>query len=123
MTAAGDLTQLGASAWLAGNGADVSKVHFIQITFADMRSALENGLADAAVITEPWLSSAVRSGNIRQVAKPYDAVAPQFLIGVWFTTSQYYAKNAAQAKRFADVIYQAARWANAHHDLTAPILA
>jgi NitT/TauT family transport system substrate-binding protein len=122
ITALGDQTQIGLSAWIEKNGADPAKVHFIQIPFGEMRTALENGLADAAVITEPWLSAALRAGTVRTIAKPYDAVAPQFLIGVWFTTAQFYAKNRARAKRFVDVIYETARWANAHRDQTAQML-
>ncbi len=123
ITALGDQTQIGVFAWLEKNNADASKVRFIQIPFSDMGAALQNGLADAAMMTEPWLSAAVHSGGARVVAKPYDAVAPQFLIGVWFTSSSWYAKNPALAKRFAAVIYETARWANTHHDQTASMLA
>lgn len=123
ITAIGDQTQIGVSAWLVKNNVDLSKVHFLQIPFTEMHAALQGGLADAAIITEPWLSASLQSGDVRVLSKPYDAVAPQFLIGVWFTTSQWYEKNPALAKRFAKVIYDTARWANAHRDLTAPMLA
>jgi NitT/TauT family transport system substrate-binding protein len=123
ITALGDQTQLGLSRWLEKNNADPAKVHYLQIPFADMGAALQSGIADAAMLTEPWLSAAVRSGGARVIAKPYDTVAPQFLIGVWFTSSSWYAHNAAPARRFASVIYQTARWANTHHDETAIMLA
>jgi NitT/TauT family transport system substrate-binding protein len=123
ITAIGDQTQIGVSAWLGKNGADPAKVHFLQIPFGEMHAALTNGLADAAIVTEPWLSATLRDAAIKIIAKPYDSVAPQFLIGVWFTTAQYYSKNAVLAKRFAAVIYETARWANAHRDQTAPMLA
>ncbi|HXF35227.1 MAG TPA: ABC transporter substrate-binding protein [Candidatus Acidoferrales bacterium] len=123
ITAIGDQTQIGVSAWLAKNNVDLSKVHFIQIPFTEMHAALQGGLADAAIITEPWLSATLQGGDARILAKPYDAVAPQFLIGVWFTTSQWYGKNRDLANRFVKVIYETARWANAHRDLTAPMLA
>ncbi|HXP94742.1 MAG TPA: ABC transporter substrate-binding protein [Candidatus Binatia bacterium] len=123
ITAIGDQTQIGVSAWLEKNNADPSKVRLIQIPFADMGAAIQSGLADAAMMTEPWLSAALHNGSARILAKPYDAVAPEFLIGVWFTSTSWYAKNMTTAKRFASVIYETARWANAHHDQTAPMLA
>jgi len=62
------------------------------------------------------------AGDTRVFAKPYDAVGSEFYIGIWFTTAQWYAKNRALAKRFADVMYETARWANAHHERTAAML-
>jgi NitT/TauT family transport system substrate-binding protein len=118
----GDLTQIGLSAWLDKNAIDPAKVHLIQIPFSEMNAALQNGLADSAVITEPWLSQALHGGNARAFAKLYDAVAPEFLIGIWFTSTQWYAKNQTAAHRFVEVIYEAGRWANAHPEQSAKLL-
>lgn len=122
VTATGDQTQIGVSAWLEKSGVDVQKVHFIEIPFDEMSASLQSGLADAAVVTEPWYSAAVRGGALRVAAYPYDAVAPQFLIGVWFTTRQWYARNGTLAKKFSQVIYATGRWANEHRDTTAQLL-
>lgn len=123
IVATGDLTQIGLSAWLDKNGIDPAKVHLIQIPFSEMDAALQNGLADSAVITEPWLSEALHGGHARALAKLYDAVAPQFLIGIWFTSTQWYAKNQTLAHRFVETIYEAGRWANAHPERSAKLLA
>ncbi len=117
-----DQSHLGTLAWLDYSHVDVSKVHFIALPFNDMAAGVENGLADAALLTEPWLSAAVRSGKFRVLAKPYDIIAPQFLIGVWFTTNKWYAEHSDVAKRFVNVIYETARWANTHHEQTAKLL-
>jgi NitT/TauT family transport system substrate-binding protein len=122
ISALGDQTQIGALAWLDQHHVDISRVRFISLPFNDMAGAVQSGLADAAMITEPWLSQATRNG-LRVFAKPYDAVAPQFLIGVWFTTRRWYAQHPDLAKRFVRVIYETGRWANAHRALTAAILA
>ena len=44
-------------------------------------------------------------------------------VGLWFTTPAFKRANADALKRFAGVIYQTARWANAHPRESAPIVA
>jgi len=122
VAALGAQSDLSTLAWLEHSHVDISKVHFIALPYTEMAAGIENGLADAAVITEPWLSAAVRSGKLRVLAKPYDVIAPQFLVGVWFTTSKWYAEHSDVAKRFVKVIYETARWANTHHEQSAELL-
>jgi len=118
-----DQSHLAALAWLDQSHVDVSRVHFIAIPYIEMAVGTENGLADAALLTEPWLSVAVRSGKLRVLEKnAYDVIAPEFLIGVWFTTSRWYAEHTAVAKRLVKVIYETARWANGHHEQSAKLL-
>jgi len=123
ITALGDTAQVGIAAWMDRNGASASKVHFIELAWADQEAALENRLVDAVLATEPWLSAALKRGYARVLARPYDDIDSQFVIGVWFTTATWYAKNRTLAKRFADVIYQAGRWGNTHHEQSALLLA
>jgi NitT/TauT family transport system substrate-binding protein len=122
VAALGAQSDLSTMAWLEHSHVDESQVHFIAIPYVDMTAGIENGLADAAVITEPWLSAAVRSGKLRVLAKPYDVIGPQFLIGVWFTTSKWYAEHPDVARRLVRVIYETARWANTHHEQSAKLL-
>jgi ABC-type nitrate/sulfonate/bicarbonate transport system substrate-binding protein len=68
------------------------------------------------------MSDAV-ANDAKIFAKPYDAIAKQFLISDWFTTRDWLTKNGDAAKRFVGAIYDAARWANTHHDESAAILA
>ncbi len=123
VTALGDVAQVAISAWMDRQGANVTKVHFIAIPWAEMHAALQSGLVQAAVLTEPWLTAAVRAGDTRVLARPYDMIDPIFLIGVWFTTTAWYDKNRAMANRFVAVIYEAGRWANAHPEQSAQMLA
>lgn len=108
-------------AWLANNGADLSKVRFTELPFSSMGGALTRGTIAAAFIAEPALTSV--KPDVKVLAKAYDAIAPEFLISDWFTTRDWLARNADAAKRLVQVIYDTARWANAHQDLSAPILA
>ena len=107
--------------WLTQNGADVAKIKFVEMPFPQMPAALARGTLAAATLSEPIMSDAT-SNDAKIFAKPYDAIAKQFLISDWFTTRDWLAKNADVAKRFVGAIYDAARWANAHHDDSAAIL-
>ncbi len=118
-----DVAYLGIMAWLDRNGGNSAKTYYIQIPWAEMPAALESGLADGALLAEPWLTAAVEQGTIRVIAHPYEAVAPQFIVGAWFTTKSWYRTHREAAKRFARAIYEAGRWANAHQDLSAALLA
>lgn len=118
-----DLTQLGALAWLAKNGADVSKITWVELPFAEMGPAVERGTVAGAVISEPSLSAAKSKGLVRVLGKAFDAISPQFLIGAWFTTTSFAQKNPDLIKRFVSAIYETARWANAHQDQSGEILA
>jgi NitT/TauT family transport system substrate-binding protein len=118
----GNLEQIGFQQWLATNGVDPSAVRFVELKSTQMAPALERGTIDAAMITDPALSFAVKNGT-RVFAPAFDAIAKQFPISVWVASTGWAAQHPDLARRFAQVIYQAGRWANAHHEQTAPILA
>ena len=116
------LQSAGVKSWLAQNGADLTKIHFVELPFPSMPGALERGTIAAATLSEPIMSDALNT-DAKIFCKPFDAIAKQFLISDWFTTRDWLAKNGDVAKRFVGAIYDAARWANAHHDDSAAILA
>jgi len=122
LSALGDQAQIGVQEWLQKNGADPTKVKFVEVPFPEMGNALQQGRIDIAMIPEPALTIAQKTTS-RLFAKPFDAIAPQFLIGVWFTTAAWAQKNPDLAKKFVGAIYEAGRWANGHHDESAAILA
>jgi NitT/TauT family transport system substrate-binding protein len=109
--------------WLASHGGASVRMRLIELPFAEMGAALERGTIDAAVIAEPSLAAALEHGGIRIFGKPFDAIAPQFLIGAWFTTLAYARANAATVRNFVATIYQTARWANKNPAASAEILA
>lgn len=106
-----DITYASASAWVQQNGGDVSKVKFIEIPFPQALAALERGTVDAAMIAEPSLSVGLRS-SLRIFAKPYDVIGKQFIITVTFASSDWIRKNAEDARKVSQAIYEAGRWAN-----------
>lgn len=122
VTTSGDLAQIGISNWLEKNGVDSSQVQFIDLPFTEMETALKRHLADVAIISEPWLTKGLHDG-LRVFGRPYDDVAPEFLIGLWFSSKEWAAEHPDLARRFTSAMYATARWANDHHDQTAPLLA
>jgi len=116
-----NILELGMSAWLDGNGGNVKSVHFVEMPFSQMEGALAAGRVDAAFIAEPSLTAARKS--MRVIAAPYSSIAPQFLIGSWFTTTDWVKAHPDLARRFAGVMRETARWANKNPAKSAAILA
>jgi NitT/TauT family transport system substrate-binding protein len=108
-------------AWLDRNGADIAKVKVVEIPRADIAGALQRGAIDAAVVGEPFLSASL-STTSRMFAKCFDVMGDGALLGGYFTTRDYAAKNAATLRRFNAAMYRTAKWANANRDKSAVIL-
>jgi len=115
-----DGTHLAMAAYLTKAGIDPDKVSFIEMPYPLMGPAVARGTVAAAVIVEPFI--AATSGDVRTFAKPLDALAPEFLLSGWFTTTAWLKANPQLARRFVSVIYDTARWANANHDKSGAIL-
>jgi NitT/TauT family transport system substrate-binding protein len=115
-----DMNAAGTRAWLTENGADVAKVQFIEMAFPEMAPALRRGTVAAATIPEPQLTDA--KNDVRIFAKFFDVIGKRFMNGGWFSTPDYVKKNPETVKRFVEVIYTTAKWANAHHSESAAIL-
>jgi NitT/TauT family transport system substrate-binding protein len=105
--------------WLEKGGADLTKVKFFELPLSQLAPALARGTVTAALVGEPFITDA--GDAIRQLAVPFDAVAPSFYIGCWYAKRDWLAKNGSTAKRFADAIYAAGRWANTHRPESAVI--
>jgi NitT/TauT family transport system substrate-binding protein len=122
VNALGDLTQIGASAWIEKHGGDPAKVKFIEMPAAEIGAAVGRGTVDAGVVPEPSLTMAEDAGQVKVLAQPYDAIGDRFLINGWFASEDWVKKNPATAKKFAEAIYEAGKWANAHRSESAKIL-
>jgi len=119
----GDQLQAATTVWLQKNGVDPAKVRFIEVNPGPLiRNALERGRVDAATAPEPTLTESVQAGA-RVFGDPFAALAPRFFIGVWIARNDWVKANPDVARRFADAIYDAGKWANAHPSESAAILA
>ena len=107
--------------WLAQQHVDATTIKIVELPFAEMGAALERGTVDAATIAEPSLAAALH-GGARPFAKVYDAIAARYVQNLWAANNDYAKQNPELLRRFAASIYEVARWANAHHAESLPIL-
>ena len=117
-----NITQLATQAWCDQNGGDAKSLSFVEMGFPEMPAALAAHRVDAAFVTEPVVSNALRLNSARSIGKPYDAIAPEFTISVWFTTIAWAKANPALVRRISSVFKQTSVWANNHDTESAQIL-
>jgi NitT/TauT family transport system substrate-binding protein len=115
------LTTISLRMWLARNGADVAKVNFLEMPFADMAPSLDRKSVAAAYITEPLLTR--YAADLQMIATPYSAIADTFPISLFAANQSWLAANTETARRLVAAIYETARWANQNRALSAPMLA
>ena len=106
--------------WMTKSGADASGVKFVEMPFSTMAAAVNAGRVDAAMIGEPALTAA--KPVVRIIGNPYEAVAPEWYLNVWFANADWLAKNRAAARTFVAVMAKTAAWANTHRAETGVML-
>jgi NitT/TauT family transport system substrate-binding protein len=116
------VTQVAMQAWVDQNGGDSTRVHFIEMPFAQMEAALAAGRVDVALMAEPDATAALSLGHTRVFGKAFDAIGKTWLIGGWFARTEWIAANPGIVRTFAGVMRETARWANGHTALSAQIL-
>jgi NitT/TauT family transport system substrate-binding protein len=116
------IMEVGIRAWLDKNGADANSVKLLDMPFPEMAAAVSAHRIDGAVLTEPVFSANVKTGKYRVIADPYTAIAPEFLMGAWFSTSAWAQANPKLVTAYSKSILEAAKWANTHQKQSAQIL-
>ncbi len=117
-----NITQLATEAWSDQNGGNWKSLNFVEMGFPEMPAALAAHRVDAAFVSEPLVSSALRSGAARNIGTPYDAIAREFTISVWFVTGAWSKANPGLVRRLSSVFRQTSAWANGHDADSAQIL-
>lgn len=118
-----DFNQLSVYGWFDANKVPHDRVKFVELRFGEMGAALQRGTVQAAIMTEPAKSDAIRAGQIRDLADTYISIAPEIATIVWFSTKDWLQKNPEPARRLVSTIYAIGKWGNLNPALTAPILA
>ncbi len=116
-----DLLSVSIRSWLDAGGADISNVKFVEMPPGAMLAALQAKRVDAAAMYEPFLVAAEASGA-RVIGKPYDAIAPEFEAGSWFTLSSWANGHRDAVLRFSEALHQAGRYVNDHFDDVIPLI-
>jgi NitT/TauT family transport system substrate-binding protein len=117
-----DIGTISIDTWARSSGVNPAQIRFIELASPALAPALARGVIDAALLVEPFLSSAVASGS-RVLAYTYSAIAPRFLIAGYYTLSDWLKEHQPEAQAFAAAIAETAAWANANHSKSAEILA
>jgi NitT/TauT family transport system substrate-binding protein len=121
VTALKDLNWVGIQSWLAQGGATLDSVKYIVVPQSAVCAALTAGRAEAGVLSEPYLSYALEN-QCRVLAPTHDAIAKEFLVGAWFSTTAWAQAHPDLVARFRTVMRETARWANSHHAESSKIL-
>lgn len=116
-----NMGQFATQYWIDRNGGDSATTRFVELPFAEMKSALTGGKIDAAFVGEPYIEQA--QGAIRMIGAPLDLIAPRTMIGAWFTTTTWAQRHAATVKAFRQAMAATALWANDHQAQSGAILA
>ena len=106
--------------WMTKSGADPSNVKFVEMPFSTMGAMVNAGRVDAAMIGEPALTAT--KPLVRVIGNPYEAVAPEWYLNVWFANADWIGKNRATVRTFVAVMAKTAPWANTHHAETGAML-
>lgn len=118
-----DLNQYATEAWIDQNGGDSASVKFIEVPSPEMAAELQKRLIDGAEMSTPFLNALVLKQSLRVVGVPYAAVASSFVANGWYSKRDWLDANRDTARRFAQAVTEAQKWANAHPDESAKILA
>jgi NitT/TauT family transport system substrate-binding protein len=102
-------------------GGDPSKVKFVELAFDQMPAALAKGQIDAAMAVEPALTT-IKSQGGTEIASPFIDIAPDLTIAMYFTSTQYAAKNPAVVKAFQEATAESLAYANTHPDEVRKVL-
>jgi NitT/TauT family transport system substrate-binding protein len=99
-----NIVHLMALAWLDKNGANSTKVKFVEIPFPNMEAALAGGKIDAASVHEPFVTASTGRGVARVLAYNWGEVLPKFLIASWFASEKWIQKNREVVQSFVRAI-------------------
>ena len=116
-----NIVQFAAQLWVDKHGGDSSTIRFVEMPFSAMTEALVAGRIDAAIVAEPFMTDV--KGRTRVIAYPMSAIGPRVQLGGWIANAVWARANPEIVASFNDAIVRANEWGNAHHDLSAQILA
>ena len=102
---------------MESEGAELSKVHLVEIPFPDVPAALANGTVDAAAGNEPFLTILGLDGSGKCLEDHYHTAHAAPLVTSTFFATSAYAKAAPEVvANFQAAYLEAVEYANAHQD-------
>jgi NitT/TauT family transport system substrate-binding protein len=101
--------------YLEAQGADASSVKFTEMPFPAMLAAVQQHRVDAALVIEPFATTAQDQGA-RVLFRPYVEAKPDLAIGTYSATEQFLRQNPDVVKGFQDGLAETAAYVGAHPD-------
>jgi ABC-type nitrate/sulfonate/bicarbonate transport system substrate-binding protein len=100
--------QISSEAWVDKTGGDSKTVRWVEMPFSLMEAALLAGRIDAALITQPFATTAL--ATCRSLGSPNDAIAPRYLNGCYCATQTWLNTHRDAARRISSALSKAAHW-------------
>jgi NitT/TauT family transport system substrate-binding protein len=119
----GDLFTTMNSAWIDANGGDSHSVKYVELPGSATANAIVAGRVDAAMLADPALGEAVRTGKCRVLAHPEDVLGKVSMATAYFCSADFAAKNPALITRIRKALDESAAYAIAHPADTIPAIA
>jgi NitT/TauT family transport system substrate-binding protein len=113
-----DLFSIAMEAWIDQHGGDSSSVKFVELPNSAAAEALASGRVDAATMANPHLRQALVAGKVRELGQSFSAIAPNFLVAGFFTTTDLLDRRREEIARFRHVLAEASAFVNAHPEAT-----
>lgn len=104
---------IGAQKLITDAGAKGTK--YVAMPFPQMPQALADGRVDAAVITSPYVETALKAGAVA-LAHPSSDLWPDGTIYCYAATTGYLKSNPKVAKEFQDAMVEAITYTKGHED-------
>jgi len=118
-----DMDVFATRVWMDQRGGDGKSLLAIGIGASERLAAINQGRIATTVLRPPFLTIAMRSGTIRVIGKPLDAIAPRFLLSSWVATVDYMEKNPEAVRTFVAALSESARYVDSHPDETVDMVA
>ena len=115
------VTQLATSLWMDKNGADSTRVKYVEVPFAASAAAMQQGRVDGVLMLEPFATAAKSVAHLVG-PDPYTAIGSGWLGGVFISTNAYASSHPDVIRRFAAAMRETSDCANKNPAKSAVIL-
>ncbi|MBO0843334.1 MAG: ABC transporter substrate-binding protein [Nocardioides sp.] len=103
------------------DGGDPSRIHFVEMPFADIPTAVAKGEVDAGQVVEPYATSAVRLGE-RSLGSNCAGTAPGLPVAEYFTSTAYVAQHPRVVEEFTAAMNRSLTYARTHPEAARGIV-
>jgi NitT/TauT family transport system substrate-binding protein len=110
------LTEVAVRSTLKANGVAADSVKLVEVPIPNMASALDSGLVDAVMLSEPFTSIAEKKGGAHPLPISYASMGHGIPFAAWFVSEPYAAKHPEVVKRFATALEKSLQYAETHPD-------